>query len=480
MPRTVALIVPILTSSITLSNCAFHRLSDDKFHDQQGEITRPATDNIAPSNGEAAIEDRQTAFEPGYIVEDSESAPTVEFEEQDMEFADQQTINDPPTKTDDIPPPPDDDDFMIPTPMNEHVERWIDFFTKKDPERFQRFLNRGAKYRRDIEKQSQIQAVPKELYYLAMIESGFATRARSRANAIGMWQFIRGTGKRYGLKINGYVDERHDPRRATAAAFKYLSDLHRVFQSWHLAMSAYNAGELRVLQAIMKGKTRDYWELVEKKILPRETRNYVPKFIAAVKIGENPEKYGFEKPDYSPAISVKGVKVPTRVPLKAISKASGVSLSHLKLHNPHLRRITPPGREAYEIWVARDQASKVEKALPRLASKRISLSSGNYARYSTGKYKVTQGDTLGSIARKYRTSVRTLKRLNNITGSRIYAGQRLIVSDQPVLKSNQKYRVKSGDNLYAIAKKFGTTIYKIKRKNGLKRNRIYVGQLLHM
>ena len=120
-----------------------------------------------------------------------------------------------------------------------------------------------------------------------MIESGYSTGAKSWASAVGIWQFIRGTGKRYGLKINKYVDERKDPVRATRAAARYLASLYRVYQNWELAMSAYNAGEGRVLGAIMRGHTRDFWELSRKKLLPRETRNYVPKMMAAVKIGQN-------------------------------------------------------------------------------------------------------------------------------------------------------------------------------------------------
>lgn len=151
----------------------------------------------------------------------------------------------------------------IPVELNEHVQRWITYFTERDRERFQRFLNRGQLYRDVVENVLEENDLPAELYYLAMIESGFRTDAHSHASAVGVWQFIPGTARRYGLRIDRYVDERRDPIRATEAAAKYLRDLYNVFGSWHLAMAAYNAGEIRVLRAVFKGRTRNFWELIK-------------------------------------------------------------------------------------------------------------------------------------------------------------------------------------------------------------------------
>ena len=218
------------------------------------------------------------------------------------------------------------------------VDKWVNYFTVKDRARFQRFLNRGAKYRDLVLETLKEEGVPAELYYLAMIESGYSTGAKSWASAVGIWQFIRGTGKRYGLKINKYVDERKDPVRATRAAARYLASLYRVYQNWELAMSAYNAGEGRVLGAIMRGHTRDFWELSRKKLLPRETRNYVPKMMAAVKIGQNLEKYNFVSKHSSPYHKPEAVDVPGSVRVRDIAKIAGVSTNSILKLNPHIRK----------------------------------------------------------------------------------------------------------------------------------------------
>ena len=260
-----------------------------------------------------------------------------------------------------------------PIKVAEHkdVDKWLKYFTVKDRERFQRFLNRGAKYSQLVHDTLKEEGVPAELYYLAMIESGFSTSARSWASAVGIWQFIRGTGRRYGLKINRYVDERKDPVRATRAAARYLASLYRVYQSWELAMAAYNAGEGRVLGAIMRGHTRDFWELSRKKLLPKETRNYVPKMMAAVKIGQNLNRYNFVSKNSNPYLKPAAVKVPAAVRLKDVAKIAGVSTSTITALNPHIRRgVTPPGKSAYTIWMPKGfNVAKVNDSYATLKAK---------------------------------------------------------------------------------------------------------------
>ncbi|MES2744003.1 MAG: lytic transglycosylase domain-containing protein, partial [Bdellovibrionota bacterium] len=207
----------------------------------------------------------------------------------------------------------------LPVEINENVDRWIDYFANKNHDAFQRFLDRGQPYKKMIVATLRDSGVPSELYYLAMIESGFVLNAHSSASAKGFWQFIPGSGRRYGLRVDKFVDERVDPWRATVAASLYLADLNNVFNSWYLAMAAYNAGEGRIMGAIMRGKTRDFWELVRKKALPSETMDYIPKVLAAYMVGKNPEKYGFRVPDAASHEAFAGVTVPGPINLKSIA-----------------------------------------------------------------------------------------------------------------------------------------------------------------
>lgn len=356
------------------------------------------------------------------------------------------------------------------------VDKWVKYFTDKDRERFQRFLTRGASYQKLVLDILAEEGVPKELYYLAMIESGYSTGARSWASAVGIWQFIPGTGKRYGLKINSYVDERKDPVRSTRAAARYLASLFRVYQNWELAMASYNAGERRILGAILRGHTRDFWELSKKKLLPRETRNYVPKMMAAMKIGQNLERYGFKSESDNPYLLPASVNVPSSVRIKDIARIAGVSHKELKRLNPHIRRgVTPPGKKDYTLWLPQGyQTASLEKSYNTLKAKRIRLATS-----TAGTHVVRRGQNLSSIARRYGTTVNNLKRLNGLRSSRIYAGQRLKVNATSS-SSAKFYRIRRGDTLYGIAKKHGTTVNKLKRRNNLRGSRVYVGQRLKL
>lgn len=382
---------------------------------------------------------------------------------------------------------------QIPMELNDDVERWIEYFTVRDRERFQRFIERGEKYRPMITAVLKDQGIPTEIYYQAMIESGFATHAKSHASAVGIWQFIKGTGHRYGLRIDGYVDERRDPMRATIAAAIYMKDLYNVFQSWYLAMAAYNAGEGRIMGAIMRAKTRDFWEMVRGKALPAETMNYIPKFLAATIIGHNPRRYGIESitPEIMPVLT--SVTVPSPLKLTDIAKVTGVSIETLKEANPHiLRGVTPPGEATYRLWVPKDQAAAFEGNESRLAALRVHglrniADTSSPSGRGVTTHQVRRGDTLAGIAGRYGMTLSEIRRLNRMSSNRIMIGTRLKVTGKavssraaapaPVAKS---YKVKRGDNLDVIAKRFGLSVDELKRLNRLKRNTIFVGQTLHV
>lgn len=360
------------------------------------------------------------------------------------------------------------------------VKMWLKYFTERDRERFQRYLNRGERYKEVVQTHLEQNGIPVELYYMAMIESGYATHAYSRARAVGIWQFIAATGRRYGLKSNYYIDERRDPILATEAATKYLRDLYNAFLSWELSMAAYNTGELRILRAIMDGQSRDYWTMAMQKRLPRETRNYVPKFIAAALIGLNPQKYGFETPDKdeNPFPSVVAWEVPSPIRLTDIAKVSGIDTETLKLLNPHIRRgITPPNRSNYEVWIPEEKFEQVKKTTALLSQYKKKLDKIYDDPENQRYHVVKRGENLSVIAQRYRVSLRNLKRINNLKSSRIYPGKKLRISSNRYHRK-EKYRVQRGDTLGGVARRHGLSIKRLKSINGLNHNTIYIGQWL--
>ena len=357
------------------------------------------------------------------------------------------------------------------------IDKWYKYFLN-NRNTFQRYLDRGANFKKLVSHVLKEEQLPQELFYLAMIESGFRPTAKSSASAVGIWQFIRGTGKRYGLQINYYIDERKDPVRATRAAARYLEALYRVYQNWELAAAAYNSGENRVLSAIMRGHTRDYWELSRRKLLPRETRDYVPKIMAAIKIGKELEKHGFyfkAKDNYG---IPQAANVPGGVRLRDIAKAINSSEKKLKNLNPHLKhRLTPPGKN-YKIWVDTQRQSKsldiAYNKLYKLRQKPASRS--NYVK--NGYHLVRRGQNLQSISRRYGVSVKKLKQINGIRGSLIYTGQKLKIRDN--ISTSNIHIVKKGDTLYSISRKYRVSIRDIKRKNRIKGSLVLIGQKIHL
>ncbi|MBI2602298.1 MAG: transglycosylase SLT domain-containing protein [Deltaproteobacteria bacterium] len=306
------------------------------------------------------------------------------------------------------------------------VRKWINYYTTRGRNEFQDYLRRGEAFKNYIGKILKRYELPTYFYYLAMIESGFKISAHSKANAVGFWQFIGPTATRYGLRINPYIDERRDPMRATIAAANYLRDLKNVFNSWFLAMAAYNAGESRVMNLIMNAGTRDYWQLCDRNILPRETRGYVPRFLAAVILGENPEKYGFLPVETAEHPKMLAVRVPSPVRLDKIAAKAGITLAKLRQYNPHIRRnYTPPSYRFYRIWVP--EGASVDPSIVELATAPIQTL---VPRQVKKDYRVRHGDSLSSVARKFRMSIRKLKTLNELKTTMIYVGQVLRVDER--------------------------------------------------
>ncbi len=371
----------------------------------------------------------------------------------------------------------------IPMEMNQAVQNWITYFTTKDRERFQRFIDRGERYRKMITEVLKEYQVPEEIYYLAMIESGFATQARSHAAAVGVWQFIRGTGHRYGLRIDAYVDERMDPVKSTEAAARYLRDLYNVYQSWYLAMASYNAGEARILGAIMRANTRDFWQLAAKKALPTETLNYVPKFIAATIIGHHPEHFGFTTPKGSDYPELVAVSIPSRTRLNDVANHLGIPYKELRQYNPALKTSWIPNDKTgtWTIWIPKSAEDSYASKADAIASMPRGAMPKGQAVASSGKHRVKPGETLQLIARRYSVDVADLRRWNKLSSTKIRRGQLLVVEglDAPAVAVKPRIHVvKRGENLVVISNKYGIPVSVLKKVNRMKHNNLLAGQRL--
>lgn len=226
--------------------------------------------------------------------------------------------------------------FDFPVTYNARVKFWIKYFQTNGRKWFQTWLERSPKYLNEIQTLLKEEGLPQDLAYVAMIESGFSNGAKSTANAVGMWQFIKATGTRYGLRNNWWLDERRDFNKATRAAIRYKKDLYQLFGSWHLVAASYNTGENRIRRLIQKNGTNDFWRLADKGTLSNETMNYVPKIIAATLIAKAPALYGFKNLKYELPLKYEIVSVPGGTNLQDLAQFLGVRESYLKELNPDL------------------------------------------------------------------------------------------------------------------------------------------------
>jgi membrane-bound lytic murein transglycosylase D len=373
--------------------------------------------------------------------------------------------------------------YEIPLEMNDAVERWIDYFANTVPDRFATYLSRLGRWEDMVRTRLREAGMPQDLIYLALIESGMNPNAYSRAHAVGMWQFIRGTGRLYGLEVSYFLDERRDPYMSTDAAIAFLSDLYDEFGSWYLAAAAYNGGPGRVRRGIRRTGSNDFWDLAEARVLRRETRNYVPKLIAAALIAKDPEKYGFTNIERQTPLEFEEVTVPDATSMDVIAEAAGVEERDVRALNPqYLRRVTPPGR-AVAVRVP-----------PRTAE----VFAVNYAQIPPDKrvtwlvHTVTRGQTLGQIAARYGTSVSAIRAANNnVNPKRLQIGQRLVVprsGSPPESRSTRSFQtmqapdggaltvtVRAGDTLWAIAQRYEVSTTDLMAWNGLSSTTIRPG-----
>ena len=438
----------------------------------------------------------------------------------------------------------------LPLVMNDDVKRRVNYFTRnrRGIATVRVSLGRSSAYRPMIERILAEEDLPPEILYLAMTESGFRPNARSHAAAIGMWQFISSRGKQYGLRQDRYLDLRYDAESATRAAAKHLKDLHIEFGDWYLAMAAYNCGPNRVKSAIRRTGSRDYWTLVRRQALPRETRSFVPIILAFTYVGKNLELFDLGEIDYAPALRYDTVRTDEEVSFELIADATGSSVEAIKDLNQALFRsatppygydlrlppgtgeqfarevaLVPPGKRKdwrrYEVRqgetlqaIANRYKVKAEELvvlnslpdgaeLPAGARLTVPTSTrtkiyryyggggaGGLLEPGTGRYRIASGDTLGGIARRFRTTVQALMTWNGLPSTRIRAGRYLIVQ-QPGTEGatvaassgsapTGRYTVRRGDSLSRIGSRVGASVSQLRAWNGIRGSRIIVGQVL--
>lgn len=325
----------------------------------------------------------------------------------------------------------------FPIQAHPRVVIWISYFhSPRGRVEFIKWLRRGELYKPLVYRHLRNEGLPKELYYLAMIESGFNNAAYSRARAAGAWQFIAATAKAYGLKVNYWVDERRDPNKATIAASRYLKQLHKKFKNWYLSVAAYNAGPGKINYARRKTRSRDFWRLSSTRFLKKETKHYIPKLLATYEMASNPKKFGFKflsEPKVEDHLIQVNVEHP--VHLREIAGFLNISLDKLKRWNPEIRRnVTPPpshpGARKYTLNITPDLEERFYALSPELTELKI-------RNYQT--HKIRQGDTIESLAKKYRVPVRTILSVNpNIRPRVLRVGKHLTIPIPKIAKSQSR------------------------------------------
>jgi membrane-bound lytic murein transglycosylase D len=392
----------------------------------------------------------------------------------------------------------------IPLVYNDKIQAFINYFTVRDREYTRMVMRRKHLYFPIFEKYLKQYGLPDELKYLSIIESGLNPRAVSRVRAVGLWQFMSATGRYFGLHNDWYIDERMDPEQSTDAACRYLKSLYGMFGDWELALAAYNTGPGNVKRAIRKsGYKHSFWEVYSH--LPRETRSYVPQFVAMIYTMNYLEEHNLFVDDEEMPMSYDTLNVNNFVHLETFAKLTGTCLEDLQKLNPSiLHNAVPETRKTFTLNVPMMTKAKLQDnrvaildSASKVGRKEIELIAKNSPDNTYGKdkivYKVRRGDVLGSIAMRHHVRVEDIRRWNNIRGNNIRVGQRLNLwakghsavassgktSRKTFTISDAKtYVVQPGDTLWTISQKSGLPVSKIKSLNNLSNAKIQPGQKL--
>ena len=403
--------------------------------------------------------------------------------------------------------------FDIPVVYNKDVKKWMRYFLNRGKDYFIRYSERAGRYAPLMGKILEDSGLPRDLIFLAMAESGFQNNAKSWAKAVGPWQFMPFTGKKFGLKIDWYVDERRDPIKATIAAARYLKFLYNKFGSWELAAAGYNAGEGKVGRAIKRYKTENFWKIKKGRYLKSETKNYVPKIMALAIIGKNLESFGFHEIDFHEPLDFEELEVPNNTDLMKFAQSLDVSFSEIQRLNPELLRWQVPpnvesyrlrvpvgkrnyfaqccsnedfGANDYQVYSMRSRSTLKAVAKKFRIKKPVVLSwiNGNMSlnrRLRPGTkvnipFRVGQSHRAPMYADLYELPSRRLRRRRSYR-KRLRVARR---NGRKITNPGEYYVVKSGDSLWSVARKTGQDLNTIIRSNLriLNRRRIRPGDRL--
>jgi membrane-bound lytic murein transglycosylase D len=369
--------------------------------------------------------------------------------------------------------------FDIPMVVNKQVKFWVDYYSNKHKKSFRPGLVRSGRYLPMFRRIFEEEGLPLDLIYMAHVESAYKTTAYSHAHARGIWQFIAATGRRYGLRIDYWADDRLDPEKSARAAAAYLKDLYAEFGDWHLAMAGYNAGEGKIRRALRRSGRKDFWGIADTNYIRRETKNYVPAILAATLISREPEKHGFEfEPDMP--VPYETVEIDGAADLRVLARCAGTDFEIMRALNPALRRYQTPPHAKTGLHVPPGAGERTLAALSEVPQNERVL----YARH-----EVRQGDSLSGLSRKYGVTVAAIQQ-TNMMGRRtmIREGRTLVIptvaaGDYPgvvagdvdaAVRSGELlvYRVRRGDTLSGVARRYHTTASSIAAASGINVNKL--------
>jgi membrane-bound lytic murein transglycosylase D len=366
----------------------------------------------------------------------------------------------------------------LPLMLTDPVVSYLNYFTKNGKGTLERGLIRSGRYEPMIRRVLKEEGVPQDLIYLAQAESGFHELALSRAGARGMWQFISSRATGYGLARNWWLDERLDPEKSTRAAAHHLHDLYNQFGDWYLAMAAYNSGPGNVQQAVRRTGYADFWELYNRDVLPRETKNYVPIIVAVTIMAKNRAQYGLDHIVADPPLAFDTVKIHYPVDLRLVAECVDTPVTTLQDLNPSLLRTTTPKDTEFELHLPVGTKDGYETAIAAIPEDmRV------WWRY----HRVAPGETLASLARTYHTPAASITEANALTGDEIQPDAKLIIpisigklvageTGDLYSKHPVRYRTRRGDTVISVAQNFGVPPDKVRTWNHIRGNTLHAGR----